>query len=86
MKNYYKKEKLVRGDVVKHKEYGKGVVAEYCDDGRFIQVRFQKEPPKPTNYKFSANPFVVPVETLEKIRFKKETKVVDPVASEPVIG
>jgi len=59
-----------KGFTVKHPNFGLGTVLDICDDRSKVQVVFDKEPPKPSYYKFSSNPYVVPVDQLEPVNIK----------------
>lgn len=71
------KKKFNIGDFVKHVDsndgynLGRGVVVAFSGNSDYVQVNFQNEPPsppKPLNYQFSANPFVIHIDKLEKVR------------------
>lgn len=63
--------KIKIGALVKHPEYGKGVVRYRCKDSKYVQVDFEHpgKLPRPIRYQNSMNPFAVFIGDLEVIHY-----------------
>ena len=65
------------GALIKHPEYGKGVVRYRCKNSEYVQVDFEHpgKLPRPVHYKNSMNPFVVFAGDLEVVHYGNGTAV-----------